>query len=107
MNYIFIILVFVFTSQFAVAEYIMPGSAPKVNCIKAAEAAKSGLKQLQASSDSYVDRLTLIGAGDQRVWVVWFASPTHGYTIVAVQMNGQIRKATQKEINTGRGRPKK
>ena len=102
-----VILALLFATPLAFANYPMPSPAPKVTCAKAVEAATSRLKEFRASPDSYVDRMTLFGAGDQRVWVIWFASPTRGYTILSVDMSGRVRKATQKEIDAGRGAPAK
>ena len=107
MKSILAILTLLFATPLAFANYSMPGPAPKLTCPKAVEAATSRLKELRASSESYVDRMTLVGAGDQRVWVIWFASPTHGYTILSVDMDGRVRKATQKEIEAVRGAPAK
>lgn len=96
-----------FATPLAFANYTMPGPAPKVTCPKAVEAATSKLKEFGASRDSYIDRMTLLGAGDERVWVIWFASPTQGYTILSVGMDTKVRKATQAEIDAGRGAPAK
>lgn len=89
------------------ADYTMPGSAPKVTCPKAVEVATSKLKDYKGAPDSYINRMTLLGAGDESVWIIWFASPSHGFTILAVEMDGRVRKATQDEIDAGRGTTKK
>ena len=81
----------------------MPGPAPNVTCSKALEAATLKLKEYRGSPDSYVTRMTLLGDGDQSIWVIWFASPTKGFTILTVNMDGKVRKATQDEIDVGRG----
>lgn len=101
------ILTLLFSTPLAFANYSMPGPAPKVTCPKVVEAATSKLEKLRASPDSYVDRMTLVGDGDERVWVIWFASPTHGYTILSVGMDTTVRRATQEEINAARGGPAK
>jgi hypothetical protein len=90
-------------SPLALADYTMPEAAPKVTCPKAVEVATSKLKDHSGSPDSYIDRMTLVGSGDKKVWVIWFASPSEGYTILAVEMNGRVRKASQEEIDTARG----
>jgi hypothetical protein len=90
-------------SPLALADYTMPEEAPKVTCSKAVEVATSKLKDHSASTDNYINRMTLVGSGDKKVWVIWFASPTGGYTILAVEMNGRVRKATQEEIDAARG----
>ena len=100
------ILALLLWTPLALANYTMPGQAPKVTCPKAVEAATSKLKEHRASRDSYVDRMTLVGSGEKRTWIIWFASPTRGYTILSVDMNEQVRKATQEEVDAGRGASK-
>jgi hypothetical protein len=101
------IVALLFATPLVFANYSMPGPAPKVTCPKAVEAATSRLNELRASPDSYVDRMMLVGTDDQRVWVIWFASPTRGYSILSVDMDKRVRKATQKEIDAGSGASEK
>ena len=102
MKILFQIAALLLVSPMAFANYLGPGPAPKVTCNTAIEAATSKLKDAGGPPDSYVDRMTLIGSGKDRVWVIWFASPSHGYTILRVDMKKAVRKASQKEVDTGR-----
>jgi hypothetical protein len=107
MKTISIILTLILSTPFAFATYTPPGPAPKVTAHKAIDTATSKLKEHRGAPDSYVDRMTLLGGGEQGIWVIWFASPSNGYTILSVAMNGRVRKATQEEIDLGRGVSKK
>jgi hypothetical protein len=101
------ILTLLLSVPLAFANYPEPGPAPKVTCPKAMGVATLKLKEHRGTPDSYVDRMTLLGGGKQGLWIIWFASPTNGYTILSVDMDGRVRKATQEEIDSGRGVSKK
>ena len=102
MKAIYSILILLTISSLMFADYILPSPAPKLRCDKAIELAQSKLLELGGTSDSYINTIHLIGMDDKTLWVIWFASPTNGYTILTVQMNGHVRKATQAEIDRAR-----
>ena len=90
--------------SYTAVNYIGPGPAPKLKCPRAMELAKSKLMVFGGAPDSYINKIELIfGDDDEHVWVIWFASPTRGYAIIAVQMDGRVRKATRMEVEIGRG----
>lgn len=97
------ILVILSATTLAQARYPGVGQAPKVTCEKALSAATREAGRHGAPADRYVDQMKHIVPEKESLWIVWVASPSKGYTILAVDEKGRVRTATRKEIDTARG----
>jgi hypothetical protein len=92
-------------SYLALANYHPPGPAPAVSITQALEAAQAHMTKGHGPSDAYVDHTVLItvGSAEERVWIIWFASPSKGYTILEVDMDKKVRQAPRERIDQALG----